>query len=233
MANSSSSKFPAPKKALYVPIAWEGENDAPQPIPLPPAMDIAISAGSNALLGGINGMIKEVTISYPEYKSGKIDQKQFTYRVMTKGGQTAAKSGGKTVVALSLKEGVKAMAQKIGSEGFKRFAKSGSMTMIAFGIVDQSADTYKFYKGEITETQYKINTSENIGGTGGAIGGAAVGAMLGSVIPGLGTSVGFILGGVMGMLGQSSGASFGKSLGESIFLEGGTEDDTPSEPPVE
>ena len=219
-----STSYARKSSILYVPITWEGELDAPEPIELPPAAEIAFSAATNAILGGINMMIKEGMNSYEDYASGKIDQKQYTYRVMVKGSAAAAKSGGKTVVALSLKEGVKVFAKKLGAEGFKRFARSNAMTAIAFGVVDQGADTYKYYKGELNESQYKINSSENLGGTGGAIGGAAVGAMLGSVVPGLGTGAGALLGSLMGMLGAAGGATMGKSIGENLFGEHATDE---------
>ncbi|MEM6802342.1 MAG: hypothetical protein AAF696_13115, partial [Bacteroidota bacterium] len=144
---------------------------------------------------------------------------QFTYRVFVKGTQAAVRNGSKTIVALGVKEGAKAVAQKIGKESLKRFAKSNSMTAICFGLVDQGTDAYKFSQGYMSKSEFQIKTSENVGSTGGAIGGAAVGAMLGSVVPGLGTGAGAAIGFMAGMLGASGGASLGKSVGTYLFNE--------------
>lgn len=201
-------------------IDWEGQNDPPVELPeIPLALDISLQACTSAFISGMDSMMKEGAKSFDDFRSGKIDEKQYTYRVVSKGTQGAFKSGAKTVTALSLKEGVKVVSKRFGGEMLKRFARSNAMTAIAYGIVDQGADTIGFYGGTLSEKDYKINTVENVGRTGGAISGAAAGAMLGSVVPGLGTGAGALIGGMMGMLGSMGGAVMGKSLGESWFEE--------------
>lgn len=214
---------PQSQKALNlssfsIPIIWEGEDELPE-MPFPPAMELAFGAATNAILGGMQGMMKEGVDSYPDYSSGKIDQNQYTYRVFVKGTQTAITSGSKTVVALGVKEGAKVVAKKIGKESIMRFARSNAMTAIAFGLVDQGTDTYKWSQGQMSESDFKIKTSENVGSTSGSIGGAAIGAILGSVVPGLGTGAGAAIGYMAGMLGASGGASLGKSVGEYFFAD--------------
>ncbi|MEO0469799.1 MAG: hypothetical protein AAF206_09280 [Bacteroidota bacterium] len=181
---------------------------------IPPAMDIAFQAAVMAAIEGVNGMVKEGLNSYDDYKEGKIGQVEYTNRVLDKGGKAAFRTGSRTAAALTLREGAKAVSNRLGSEFLKRFARSGAMSAICFGAVDQGIDTYKWQKGELTEQQYKISTVKNFGGTGGAIGGAAIGATLGSVVPAIGTALGAMIG---GMLGAAGGAEGGQSLGESIF----------------
>ncbi|MDW3648760.1 MAG: hypothetical protein R8P61_16955 [Bacteroidia bacterium] len=218
MANKPQSKKALDLKSFSIPIIWEGEDEVPE-MPFPPAMELAFSAATNAILGGMQAMMQEGVESYSDYSSGKIDQNQYTYRVFVKGTQSAIRNGSKTVVALGVKEGAKVVAKKVGKESLKRFAKSNAMTAICFGLVDQGTDAYKFSQGQMSGTEFKIRTSENIGSTSGAIGGAAIGAMLGSIVPGLGTGAGAALGYMAGALGASGGANLGKSVGEYFFLE--------------
>ncbi|MEL6674000.1 MAG: hypothetical protein AAFR61_17485 [Bacteroidota bacterium] len=221
-----SPQFP---KAIQIPIAWEGEDNPPELPELPAPMEIGLAAATNAIMGGLNGMIREGARSLEEYQNGNIDQKQYTYRIVTKGSQAAVTTGAKTVLAMGLKEGAKAVAKRMGSDSLKRFVRGGAMTSICFGIVDQGTATYQWSQGALTDAGYKVKTSENVGGTGGAIGGAAIGAMIGSVVPGLGTGAGFLVGSMMGMLGAAGGAAMGKSLGETWFPEETKEETPPGE----
>lgn len=197
-----------------IPIAWEGE--APPEVPeFPPAMEIGAQAVSSAILGGINGMLKEGMTNFQDLQEGKLDQKQFTYRIVRKGSQAAFQGGSKAVAALTMRQGFIYAAKKIGSKSLLGIARRHTMVSICYGIVDQGIDTVKYYRGDLDSTGFKIQTSENVGSTGGAIGGAALGAAVGSVVPGLGTMAGALL----GMLGAASGASVGKSVGEKWFGE--------------
>ncbi len=208
-----------------IPIAWEGEA-APEVPEFPPALEIGAQAVSSAILGGINGILKEGMTNYQDLQNGKLDQKQFTYRLVRKGSQAAFQSGSKAVAALTMRQGMVYAAKKMGSKSLLGLARRHTMVSVCYGIVDQSIDTVKFYRGELDTTGFKIQTSENVGSTGGAIGGAALGAALGSVVPGLGTMAGALL----GMLGAASGASVGKSVGEKWFGEDNNSENPPASP---
>ncbi len=196
----------------HIPIIWEGE--APPEMPdLPPAVEIGAQAISSAVIGGLNGMIKEGMASFQALQEGKIDQKQFTYRVIRKGTAGAVQQGSKSAAALTMRQGLIYTAKKIGSRRFLAFSKSHAVFSVCYGVVDQGIHTYQFFQGKLDEVQYKVQTTENIGSTGGAISGAALGAFLGSTVPGLGT----VMGALIGMAGASGGASLGKSFGEKWF----------------
>ena len=115
MANKPQSKKALDLKSFSIPIIWEGEDEVPE-MPFPPAMELAFSAATNAILGGMQAMMQEGVESYNAYSSGKIDQNQYTYRVFVKGTQSAIRNGSKTVVALGVKEGAKVVAKKVGKE---------------------------------------------------------------------------------------------------------------------
>lgn len=210
------------KQPIFVPIEWEHKSyDAPElpdEIQLPLSADIALRAAAEAFSSLMNGMMKEGIESFHEYKQGKIDQKQYTYRVVKKGTQAAVKGGTRTAAALSLSEGARRLiAKKFGQEVVKRFGKYNVLTSVAFGLVDQGTNTYKLFNGQLPERDYKIKSVENVGGTGGAISGAAAGAVIGSAFPGMGTAFGAMLGYAFAVMGAMSGASLGKTLGEQIF----------------
>jgi phage tail tape-measure protein len=184
---------------------------------IPLGLDIGLQACASAIVSGINSMAKEGGKSLEDYRSGKIDQKQYTYRVIHKGTEGAMKGGARTASGLALSEGAKHfIGKKFGQEVLKRLSRHNALTAVAFFVVDQSADTFKLYTGKIDSAKYKVNTAENLGTTGGAIGGAAAGAMIGSVVPGMGTAFGAMIG---GMFGAMSGAASGKTLGEALFIE--------------
>ncbi len=204
----------------HIPIIWEGESppDFPE---FPPALEIGAQAASSAILGGINGMMREGMANMEEFREGRIDQKQFTYRVIRKGSETAVQYGSKAVAALTMRQGLIYAAKKIGARKFLTAARSHAMVSVCYGVVDQGMDTFKYYRGDLDATQYKVQTSQNVGSTGGAIGGAAIGAVIGSAVPGVGT----VFGAMMGMLGAASGASIGKSVGEKMFAEEASPDE--------
>ncbi len=206
---------------LTIPIIWEGDPDPGLPN-LPPALEIGAQALSSAIVGGLQGMIREGTDSFEALRTGKIDQKQFTYRIIRKGSESAVKQGSKALAAMSLREGMLYAAKRIGSKGLLRAARSNSAVAVCFGLVDQAVDTYRYTQGAVDKASYQVRTSENVGSTGGAIGGALAGAALGSVVPGMGT----MMGALMGMLGSASGASLGRSLGEKWF---GKKEENPSD----
>ncbi|MDP5171475.1 MAG: hypothetical protein NWR72_14615 [Bacteroidia bacterium] len=197
-----------------IPIIWEGE--APPEVPdFPPALEIGAQAVSSAILGGINGMVREGMDQFEAYQTGKLDHKQYTYRIVRKGSEAAMKQGSKAVAALTMRQGLIFAAKKMGAKRLLVFAKGSAMISVAYGVVDQGVDTYKYFQGELKEVEFKVQTSQNVGSTGGAIGGAAMGALLGSAVPGLGT----VMGAFLGMLGSASGASLGKAIGEKWFIE--------------
>lgn len=211
---SASDSLKSAKKVIYVPIM---DSDEPPVLPISTGMEIGLHAIASAVMGGINGMAKEGAKSYEEFKAGKIDEKQLTLRIVSKGTETAVKGGARTASGLALSEGAKRMIHKrFGETVLKRLTRHNALTAFAFFIVDQGADTYKYFNGDIASDQYKVNTLTNIGTTGGSIGGAAAGAIVGSVVPVLGTAVGAMLG---GMFGAMSGAAGGQSLGEVLFKD--------------
>lgn len=207
------------KKIIFIPIEWEGQDNPPEAPPLyPPIVEIPISAASAALITGVQAMMQEAGKSFQDWQSGKIDEAQFTYRVVHKGSQGAVKGGVRTAGALGLSQGIRSVvAKKWGEQIAKRLTRYNLLGSICFGIVDQTTDTVKWANGKLTERDYKVKSVENVGSTGGAIGGAAVGSMLGSVVPGLGTGAGALIGGMLSMMGAMSGASIGKSIGEEWF----------------
>lgn len=217
-----SSPKSAPNKPITIPILWEGESDAPVLPELPPALEIGAQAATAALIGGMNGMMREGAARFQDLQSGKLDQKQFTYRLIRKGTESALTSGTKAAAAIGMKHGVVFAAKRIGARQVLRFARSNAFTAICYGVVDQTGDTIKYFRGELNVTAYKVQTTENLGGTSGALGGAALGAVVGSVVPGIGTSIGMLL----GMLGAAGGANIGKTLGKKWF---GEEKETPSD----
>ncbi|MDX2249113.1 MAG: hypothetical protein SF052_20165 [Bacteroidia bacterium] len=210
--NPSSGSLTSSNRVINVRIM---DGDELPEFPVPVSMEIGLNAVASAVIAGINGMAKEGARSFEDYKAGKIDQTQLTFRVVSKGTEQALKGGTRTASGLALSEGAKHVLKKrFGEAVLKRFTRHNALTAFAFFVVDQSADTFKLFRGEIQSDQYKVNTLSNIGTTGGSIGGAAAGAVLGSVVPGLGTAVGAMLG---SMLGAMSGSAGGQSLGEVLF----------------
>ncbi|MEL6132595.1 MAG: hypothetical protein AAFR59_04435 [Bacteroidota bacterium] len=203
---------------LYIlPVAWEGQDQPPEP-QIPVIIEIPLNAAVAALSAGINGMMREGGRSLEEFQNGKLNEAQFTYRIIQKGTQEAVKGGVRTAAALTLVEGVKAyVVKKWGQEALKRLMRNNFLGSMAFGLVDQTSHTLSLANGKITYRDYKVKSIENAGSVGGAIGGAAAGAMLGSVVPGLGTTFGAMVGYMFSMFGAMSGGSLGKNLGEEWF----------------
>ncbi|MEL6191641.1 MAG: glycine zipper domain-containing protein [Bacteroidota bacterium] len=219
MAEIKGSTNPAqtPSKVLQIEI-MEGAFDVMNKTDL--AKGIAVQAFTNAIISGISDMAKEGNLKLDEWEDGKINGSEYVVKVVGKGLKSASFSGSKTVAALSIKEVAKFVTNRLGKETLKRFARSNTMTAVAFGMVDQGVDTFKYVKGDIGSKQYKVSTLQNLGSAGGAVGGAATGAALGSAVPGLGTVLGAAIG---TMLGSYGGSIMGKSLGEDFFEEEGTE----------
>ena len=227
---------PAPPVSLtrHIPIEWEGQDLPEIPDQLPIGADILFRACADALSSGLNGMAKAGSEHYDDWRAGKIDEKQFTYRLVRQGSQAALKGGARTGAALVLSEGAKrAIARRWGQAVLRRLTRYNVLTAVAFGLVDQGTHTYKLYTGEMDQTAYKVKSAENAGGTGGAIAGATAGAMLGSVVPGLGTGAGALMGYMMGVLGAIGGANLGRSLGEEWFGPVQTGDEGPKSPPID
>lgn len=227
----SSSAPTASSQVRYIPIDWEGEMQAPPDFPeIPATIEIPIHAASAAVMSGLNGMMREGVERFEDYRSGKLDDKQYTYRIVSRGSQEAVKSGVRTVTALTLAEGAKRMiTRRFGQVLLGRLIRYNVINAVAFGLIDQGSDTFKLYRGELSSEQYKVKSVENAGGTSGAIGGAAAGALLGSVVPGIGTAAGMML----GMLGAMGGAAVGKSLGQQWFEEQKAGDSPTGEKPPE
>ena len=221
-SSSAPSSFSS-SKIRYIPIEWEGELQAPPDFPeIPATVEIPMHAVSAAVMSGFHGMMREGVECYPDYRNGKLDDKQYTYRIVSRGSQDALKSGVRTVTALTLAEGAKrVITKRFGHVLVGRLIRYNVINAIAFGIIDQGSNTFKLYQGQMTSGQYKVKSVENAGGTSGAISGAAAGALLGSVVPGIGTAAGMML----GMLGAMGGAAVGKSLGEQWFDPQPEEDD--------
>lgn len=173
--------------------------------------DISAQAMTNAITSGIIEMLKEGNLKLDELEDGKINEKEFASTIFQKGAKSAATTGAKTVAALSIREGAKGIAKRFGQDLCKRFG-AGTLTAVAFGVVEQGIHTVRWMNGEIDDKRYKIQTAENLGSASGALGGAAIGSM----IPGLGTMVGAIVG---GMIGSYGGSAVGKSIGEDLFDE--------------
>ncbi|RMG54771.1 MAG: hypothetical protein D6722_28630 [Bacteroidetes bacterium] len=232
-----SSRTPSsPSKSLtrHIPIEWEGQDLPDLPETLPIGADIVLRAFVDAIGSGINSMAQEGSAHFQAFKEGKIDEKQFTYRMVSKASEAALKGGTRTGAALVLSEGAKrAIAKRWGEAVVRRFTRYNVLTSVAFGLVDQGTHTYKYYKGELDPKAYKVKTTENAGSTGGAIAGATAGAVLGSVIPGLGTGAGALMGYMMSVLGSIGGANLGRSLGEEWFSEKSPSDDPPRDIPIE
>jgi hypothetical protein len=209
---------------LEIPIEFDTMNDGPVQPELPFLADLGINAASAAMMSGLNAMMKEGGASIEEWRNGKIDEVQFTYRVIHKGTNAAVKNGVRTGSALALNEGAsRAIAKAWGKAFLKRVNRYNTLTAVCFGVVDQTTHTVQWFRGKLDVREYKIKSVENVGSTSGAIGGAAAGAMMGSIVPGLGTGSGALLGYVFATLGAMSGAKAARSLGEKWFP--GDEDD--------
>ncbi|WNJ19965.1 hypothetical protein [Pontibacter sp. G13] len=205
---------------IHIPIIWEGMDDQPDGIEIPIAADIGIRAALEFVISGVNGMLKEGALKYDDFKDGKLDEKQFTYRVVSKGTESAVIGGIRTASALTLSEGAKRAILRVwGPKALLRLTRFNVVTSVAYGVVNQGLHTFHLYNGKLTDQQYKVKSAENIGSTGGAIGGAAAGAMLGSVVPGMGTAMGAVVGMMLAMMGAAGGAALGKEMGEEYFLD--------------
>lgn len=176
--------------------------------PINVGQNIAIQALTSAIATGVTEMTKEGNMQLDEWEDGNINGKEFTVRVVKKGAATAAKSGGKTLAALTLREGVNAIGKKFGKDIAKRLGNH-TFTAIAFGIVEQGSDTILWMNGQLNVNEYKVNTAGNVG----SVSGAAVGAVLGAAIPVP------VLGSLLGsMLGGHWGNVMGRSIGQSFFI---------------
>lgn len=183
-------------------------------------LDIGETAMVSAVVNGINSMVKEGQVCMNKMNEGEIDNKEMIVRVVQTGGKSAATAGAKAAMAVSVKEGIRAISRKAGWRQLWRVSikYNNAFTAIAFGMVDQSFSTVKWLRGNLDERQFKIDTLQNIGAATGSIGGAATGAAVGSVVPGVGTTIGAVLGAYLGSQGGSEG---GKKLGEDWFPEEG------------
>jgi hypothetical protein len=219
---------PDSSQVFFVPIEWEKFDDAPINPEFPFLADLGINAASAAVMSGLNAMMKEGGESIEAWRNGKINETQFTYRVIHKGTNAAMKNGVRTGSALVLNEGVsRAITRAWGHALLKRLNRYNSITAICFGLVDQTTHTVQWFQGKLDGREFKIKSVENVGSTGGAISGAAAGAMIGSIVPGLGTGSGAVVGYLCATFGAMSGAKAGRSLAEKWFPG---DDDDPDKP---
>ncbi len=179
-------------------------------------IEIGETAAVSAVMSGINGMVKEGQDNMVKLQNGEIGGRELTVKVIRTGAKDAATGGAKAALALSVKEGIRAISKRMGWRGLWRLSikHSHAFTAVAFGMVDQGWCTVRWMNGDLQDKDFGIDTFQNIGATSGAIGGAATGAALGSVIPGVGTTVGAILG---AYLGSHSGSQGGRAIGVQIF----------------
>ncbi|MEO0899175.1 MAG: hypothetical protein AAFY71_22375 [Bacteroidota bacterium] len=204
-------------KLFFVPIAWEGD-DVPETPALPSIIEIPIGAASAALITGIQAAMQEGNNSMQEWRDGKINEAQYTNRIVHKGTQGAMKGGIRTAGAIGLSQGLRmAITKKWGEQVLKRLTRFNFLGSVCYGIVDQTSHTIQLFSGNLNQRDYKVKSVENVGSTGGAIGGAALGSVLGSVVPGLGTGTGMLIGGMLSMMGAMGGANVGKQIGEEWF----------------
>jgi len=232
-----TDKQPA-SRVRVIPIEWvESKKTLTQESlpyndpPFSPGEMILANSVFSALLSGLSGLSQEIQLHFEAFSKGEISGTEYAARIAKAGSERAAFGGAKAVAAFSMQEVVKAMSDKWGRELFKRFARSNVMTMLAFGAVDQSIDTYKYAQGDLSLRNYKVNSAANAGSASGAVAGGAAGALLGSVVPGLGTFLGATIGGYFGSYGGSLAA---RSFAESWFPEEETAADPSEEtPPAE
>ena len=181
-------------------------------------LDIGETAVVSAVVSGINGMVKEGQECMNKLNEGEMDNKEMVVRIVRTGGKNAATAGAKAAMAVSIKEGVRAISRRVGWRQLWRVSikYNNAFTAIAFGMVDQGFSTYKWVNGKLSDREFKIDTLQNMGAASGSIGGAATGAAIGSIVPGVGTTMGAVMGAYLGSQGGSSG---GKKLGEDWFPE--------------
>ncbi|MDX1908824.1 MAG: hypothetical protein SF053_17440 [Bacteroidia bacterium] len=207
-----------PSQKMQIPITWQNEPEPPQLPQVPVSVDIALGAFYSAVSSGLNGMMSEGMDQFENLRTGKLNEKQYTYRILHRGTRDAFRNGTRTAVALTVNEGVKRLvARHLGWKTVGRMTRHNALISVIFGVVDQTSATHQYLDGKMDERKYKITTFENVGSTSGAIGGAAAGAMLGSVIPGLGTAAGAMAGMVLSMWGATTGAALARSVGENLF----------------
>jgi phage tail tape-measure protein len=203
------------KRVFEIPVEWAESRPATLRVSggIP---DIAFRAVPTAILSGMEGGAREAMDSYESYQQGKIDGDEYASRIFRSGAGSTLAGGAKAFAAFGLQEGMKLISDKWGRAVLKRFSRSHAATFVAFGIVDQGLSTYKWYNGEISDSEMKIQSAENAGGAGGAVGGAVIGAAAGSFVPGLGTAFGAIFG---SYIGGYFGAKGAKNLGENWFTD--------------
>lgn len=178
------------------------------------ARAIAQQAKAAGVAGVISGATSEAWELRDELLKGEIPAREFAARVTRASAETGALNTVKTGAALTLKEGAIALAKRSGSEGLKRFAGSNVGTVVAFGVVEQGYHTVQLARGKLDRREYAVQSSQNVGSTGGAIGGALSGAAVGSAVPVIGTVIGGIVGGIAGAYG---GGHLGKSIAERLL----------------
>ena len=166
------------------------------------------------VVGAISGASSEAWELRTELINGELPPSEFAARVTKASAESGVLSSVKTGAALTLKEGAVALAKRSGSEGLKRFAGSNFGTLVAFGVVEQGYHTVQFARGKIDRDDYAVQSSQNVGSTGGAIGGAIGGAAIGSAVPVIGTVIGGVVGGLAGAFG---GARIGKTFAERLL----------------
>ena len=179
-------------------------------------LDIGEVATVQAIIYGLDGMYKAGVEHSPSYKKGDIGTSELVVKVVWTGGNRAAIGGAKTALALGLKEGIREVSKRMGWRTlWKASIKHSSVfTAVAYGVVDQSWSTLKYASGSLSNKDFKIESWQNLGSTGGAIGGAATGAAIGSIIPGIGTTVGAVMG---GLLGSHGGSVSGRAMAEKYY----------------
>ncbi|PIQ09476.1 MAG: hypothetical protein COW71_06430 [Ignavibacteriales bacterium CG18_big_fil_WC_8_21_14_2_50_31_20] len=174
--------------------------------------DIHGQSKQSAIVGGSLTGIVSVVLNGKRLAKSEICGAEFATEVVKDVVVSGSSAAIKTGVALTIKEGGKQIAKRVGKESLKKIAGSNVGTAVAFGIVDQGLHTIKLINGDIDGSEYLGKTAENVGGTSGALGGAYGGAALGTAIfPGVGTAIGAVVFGIAGGLGGSSIGSWVKS----------------------
>ena len=169
----------------------------------------ACSAQSAALGAALSGMSALAT-GMKRCARGEISKAEVIGNVVIESGRGAVNAGGTTAAALALKEGAKALGQRLGGESLKKLAGGNAATAAAFAAVEIGQEAVRCLQGKSTPKDLAKTslsaTSSAAGGYGGTLAGMALGTAL---CPGIGTAL-------FGLAGALSGGLGGRVLGHAI-----------------